>query len=172
MKRGGGAAASHNKYSPGIGSFPWRFKKAAYALMNLCACMPERHHRISNDSVFRSLSTPSRLLQTMCIYRAVPCRYRCPSICGVQSLIQDTLPLSRHWQTESGAERGGGCDRMSDMVVTAGRLSSWLVSKHKFSSGRWKSSGTYINIANGDTATHFDWLIWFSWGEIERGNGR
>lgn len=60
------------------------------------------------------------------------------------------------------------------VVVTAGNLSTRFFSfgdEYLSSSGLWKSCGTYINIANGDTATHFEYVKWFSWGELEEERG-
>ena len=43
------------RFVPGMGSFPCLFKKAAYAVMNFCACnTPSNQHH----SVIRGLSDP------------------------------------------------------------------------------------------------------------------
>lgn len=146
-----------------MGSFPWRFKKAAYALMNLCACGVGKHHRISNYSVFRSLSTPSRLLQTMmyiCICRAVPCHAvplgcpcPCPSVCDAHRFDRKKHGLSRQSRTKPGETVEPWAWWWS--VLAKDHRPCW---RRASSSGGWKSCSTYINIANGDTATHFDCL--------------
>lgn len=58
---------------------------------------------------------------------------------------------------------------MAVVEVTTDNLSSRFSFGDEYlsSSELWKSCGTYINIANGDTATHFEYVKWFSWGGLE-----
>lgn len=74
-------------------------------------------------------------------------------MCSIGSSIVDggRDRISKH------GDGGGGDGQFVDTFFSFG-------DEYLSSSGRWKSCVTYINIANGDTATHFEYG--FSWGEL------